>query len=318
MSAIATARRKYSSQLRRQQRGQVIPYVAFLILILTAAALVVFDIGYLINSRIQSQNAADAAALSAVAVKINKHHMDTLVRAAMSQEAIIAQAEIRAAQAVALQAVLKGQSGSPTVIELPGPGAGAPGAGPVIQPGVVDLKEQKEAYRQHANKAYKHAVKLQRERLALKAWYRWLERQGPTAVREAARVGYAVNMQGYDDLNDATLRQNIDSVLANDQDLVENQSGLANVGGFGYGDEGARVSGMFGKSFVEIQTRINASDGGAALLSYLKQFELTSSAAAQLLRREGDTPLAAVSFVAMNWYSPHLMAIEDTPGQVGH
>lgn len=320
MSATVTASTyRYQARCRRAQRGQVIPYVAFLVLILTAAALVVFDIGYLINSRIQSQNAADAAALSAVAVKINKHHMDTLLRAAMSQEAIIAQAEIRAAQAVALQAVLKGQSsGTPTVIELPGPGGPGPGTGPIIQPGIVDLKEQKDAYRLHANRAYKHAVKLQRERLALKAWYSWLEKRGPTAVREAARVGYAVNMQGYDDLNDATLRQNIESVLANDKDMVENQPGLTDVGGFGYGAEGARVNGTFGKSFVEIQTRINASDGGAALLSYLKQFELTSSAAAQLLKREGDTPLAALSFVSMNWYSPHLMAIEADPGQVGH
>lgn len=310
MSATATVK----SRIQRQQ-GQVIPYVAFLVLILTAAALVVFDIGYLINSRIQSQNAADAAALSAVAVKINKHHMDTLVRAAMTQESIIAQAEIRAAQAVAMEAFFDGKQ-TPTVIELPGPGS-PPGSTPGM-PQPVNLSKHKEAYRQHANKAYKHAVKLQRERLALKAWYSWLEKRGPTAVSEAARVGYAVNMQGYDDLNDATLRQNIESVLADEQDILENKSGKTEVGGFIYRAEAATVEGVFGKSFVEIQTRINASDGGAALLSYLKQFELTSSAAAQLLRREGDTPLAALSFVSMNWYSPYLMAIDDTPGQVGH
>ncbi|MEZ0374952.1 MAG: pilus assembly protein TadG-related protein [Candidatus Sericytochromatia bacterium] len=299
----------------RSQRGQVIPYVAFLILILTAAALVVFDIGYLINSRIQSQNAADAAALAAVAVKIDKHHLDSLMRAAMTQEAIMSQAEIRAAQAVALQAFLKGKA-TPTVIELPGPD----NPNPAPQPQPVNLSPEKAAYRQHANGAYKHAVKLQRERLALQAWYRWLARRAPTAVREAARVGYALNMQGYDDLGDATLRQNIESVLADNSELIENKlSGITNVEGFIYADEAARVNGMFGKSFVEIKTRMNASEGGAALLSYLKQFELTSSAAAQLLRREGDTPLTALSYVAINWYSPHLMAIEDeNPVKVGH
>lgn len=300
-----------------RQRGQVIPYVAFMVLILTAAALVVFDIGYLINSRIQSQNAADAAALAAVAVKIDKHHMDTLLRAAMTQEAIASQAEIRAAQAVALQAVLKAK-GTPNVIELPGPGA-PPGPNPQPNPILDQLKGLKETYRQHANLAYKHAVKLQRERLTLQAWYKWLARRGPTAVREAARVGYAVNMQGYDDVNDATLRQNIDGVLADNGALAENLPGLPTIKGIAYGNEAARVAGVFGKSFVEIQTRMNASEGGAALLSYLKNFELTSSAAAQLLKEPDDTPLTALSFVAMNWYSPHLMAIEDeSPDQVAH
>ncbi|HEY9840980.1 MAG: pilus assembly protein TadG-related protein [Candidatus Sericytochromatia bacterium] len=299
----------------RSQRGQVIPYVAFLILILTAAALVVFDIGYLINSRIQSQNAADAAALAAVAVKIDKHHLDTLMRAAMTQEALMSQAEIRAAQAVALQAFLKGKA-TPTVIELPGPD----NPNPAPQPQPVNLSPEKAAYRLHVNGAYKHAVKLQRERLALQAWYRWLARRAPTAVREAARVGYALNMQGYDDLNDAILRQNIDSVLASNDDLLENNPGTnSDLGGFIYAAEAARVKGVFGKTFVELKTQMKASDGGAALLSYLKNFELTSSAAAQLLRREGDTPLTALSYVAMHWYSPHLMAIEgENPVKVGH
>lgn len=299
-----------------RQRGQVMPYVAFLILILTAAALVVFDIGYLINARIQAQNAADAAALAAVAVKIDKHHMDTLVRAAMTQEAIASQAEIRAAQAVALQAMLKANS-SPTVIELPGPGA--PPVQPSANPVLDQIKGLKGAYRQHANLAYKHAVKLQRERLALQAWYKWLARRGPTAVREAARLGYAVNLQGYDDTQDEILRQNIEGVLADDGALAENQAFAPPLKGITYANEAARVTGMFGKSFVEIQTRMKSSDGGAALLSYLKSFELTSSAAAQLLRSPDETPLGPMSYVAMNWYSPHLMAIEDeTPQDVGH
>lgn len=294
----------------RRQRGQVIPYVAFLILILTAAALVVFDIGYLINSRIQAQNAADAAALAAVAVKIDKHHMETLLRAAMTYESLESQAEIRAAQAVAVQAFLKAKA--PQVIT---PGAPEPQPNPVLD----QVKSLKDGYRVHANLAYRHAVKLQRERLTLEAWYKWLARSAPTAVREAARVGYAVNMQGYDDLDDATLRENIDKVLAGNGDLAENQPGIPNVGGIAYANEGARVNGMFGKSFIEFQTKMKASDGGAALLSYLKTFELTSSAAAELLKEPGETPLSALSFVSMNWYSPHLMAIEDeSPRKVGH
>lgn len=294
----------------RHQRGQVIPYVAFMILLLTGAALVVFDIGYMINARIKSQNAADAAALAAVAVKINKHHVDTLVRAAMSQESIIAQAEIRAAQAVAVQAyyhkdkLIEDNQGD---VNLEDPAA----FGNLIT-----------RYRTHANKAYKHAVKLHRERLAMEAWYKWLNANGPTAVREAARTAYAINMQGYDDRDDAVLKQNIDNVLAQNSDLLENKNdGPGNVGGFLYSGEGSSGEGNFGKSFVEFKTYANASKGGVALLKYLKQFELTSSAAAQLLRRSNSNPIGPLSFLDMNWYSPHLMAIdgsEDGPLKVLH
>ena len=138
------------SQLSRQG-GQVIPYVAFMILILTAAGLIVFDIGYLINSRIQSQNAADAAALAAVSVKINKHHVDTLVRAAMTQESIIAQAEIRAAQATALKAFFKGKT-PPPVME-----PGVPGQPPPANPILGEIKGLKDVYKQHAKQqAHNH------------------------------------------------------------------------------------------------------------------------------------------------------------------
>jgi len=294
-----------SRSIRANQRGQVIPYVAFLLLILTAAGLIVFDVGYLVNARIKSQNAADAAALAAVAVKINKHHVDTLVRAAMTQESLIAQAEIRAAQAVVLQAFLKGNQAEPGSPENPIP---------IGDPKV--FKNLRERYRSHANKAYKHAVKLQRERLALEAYYTWLAEQGPTAVREGARTAYALNMQGYDDLNDANLQKNLNEVLVQNSDLLENRGAWGEVGGFTYANEAASMKGVFGKSFVEMKTYANASDGGTALLKYLKQFELTSSAAAQLLKRPETTPLG---FVSINWYSPYLMPIEgDNPSKVLH
>jgi hypothetical protein len=157
----------------------------------------------------------------------------------MTQEAIIAQSEIRAAQAVAVQAFVKGKT--PIAITPENPGGTQP------TPVLDQFKGLKEVYRRHANKAYKHAVKLQRERLALQAWYRWLERRGPTAVREVARTAYALNMQGYDDLGDETLRQNIEDVLAKNEDLLENRPGLTQIEGFGYGNEGARREGVLAK-----------------------------------------------------------------------
>ena len=297
------------------QRGQVMPYVAFLSFILAGAAFVVFDIGFMINARIQSQNAADAAALAAVSVKINKHHMDSLLRTAMTQEALMAQSELRAAQAIALQAVLKteGYTPPPTVIDQPG----QPIQTPVdpIKDEIIGLGAQ---YKTRMNRAYKHSVKLHREAMALQAWYQWLEKSAPTAVREAARVGYALNMQDYDDLGNSTQAQNIQDVLASNNDLLESRSGVnSNVGGFIYAGEGANINGMFGKTFVEHTTRTGASAAGVALLDYLKTFEINSNAAATLKHRDGLTPLGPS--LAMRWYSPYLMAIEgDNPTEVAH
>lgn len=295
---------------RQSQRGQAIPYVAFLILILSAAALVIFDIGRMVNARIQAQNAADAAALAAVSVKVSKHHVDTLMRAAMSQEAMISQAEIRAAQAVALRAFIKGNAVGiqPPIVDP---------ENPPPNPLQGQFKELGDRYRAHTNLAYKHAVKLHRERLALQAWYKWLERNGRKATAEAARVGYALNLQGYDNLSDDALRENLENELDKLGDLPENQS-LPAIEGFIYAEDAASTNGTFGKSFLELKTRTVSSQAGTALLKYLKQYELRSLAAAQLMRQPGSTPISPLSFLAMNWYSPRLMAIEDNPSEVGH
>ena len=288
------------------------PYVAFMIFILAGAAFVIFDIGFMINARIQSQNAADAAALAAVSVKINKHHMDSLLRAAMTQEALMAQAEIRAAQAIALQALTKAEN-------APIPPEPQPGQPAVPAPGTDEVIAMGKRYKQRMNRGYKHAVKLHRESIALKAWYKWLERSGPTAVREAARVGYALNMQGYDDLGNAIQADNVTKVLDKNEDLLESRTGLGttNIGGFIYAGEAASVNGMFGKTFVEHTTRTGASAAGVALLDYLKRFELNSNAAATLARQGSKTPLGPA--LSINWYSPYLMAIEGgSPTQVAH
>ena len=85
-----------------------------------------------------------------------------------------------------------------------------------------------------------------------------------------------------------------------------------------FAEDAASSRGTFGKTFLELTTRTVSTQAGTALLNYLKQYELNSSAAAQLIRQPGSTPLSPVSFLAMNWYSPRLMAIEDQAREVGH
>lgn len=295
--------------MRKTQRGQTIPYVAVMIVVLAGAALVVFDMGRMVNARIQSQNAVDAATLAAVSVKITKHHVDTLVRAGMSQQSVIAQAEIRAAQAVALQAFLEGSAvPAPTDPSIPVD----------LNPIKDTFKTLGEKYRSHANLAYKHTVKLHRQRLMLDSYYEWLQDHADEAVAEAARLAYAVHMQSYDTKSDENLEKNLKKVLANIEDLYENKGEFGEVGGFPYANESATIHGMFGKSFIEIKTQAVASEAGSSLLKYLKQFELTSSSAAQLYRRIDQTPVGPLSHLEFNWYSPRLMAIQSEPDKVAH
>lgn len=288
------------------------PYVAVVILLITASAFFVFDMGRIVNARIQSQNAADAAAMAAVAVKINKHHVESIMRGAMAHEALISQLKIRASQAVVIQALFK-ESNNPIVIDPLDPNTGQP-VGPPL------LKDLGDKYRAYADTAYKHAVKMHRENLALMGYTRWLGRQGPTATREAARVAYLSNLQGYDDESDPHLKPNVLDVLANNDDLIENAGGFEeqNIGGIPYRANGAHIKGMFGKSFVEIKTQMAPGEAGAILLDYLDRFKTLNTSAAARLSSRGTTRTSPKSKLSLKWYSPYLMRIQDAPELVGH
>lgn len=317
--------------MKRQsrQRGQVIPYVAIIILVLAASAFVIYDMGRMVNARIQFQNGADAASLAAVAIKINKHHVDTIMRAAMTQEAIQSQAKINAANAVLAQAIFAGKDNplglDPAPIDdntkLPiGEDA----------PFLEELKGYGAKYAAHANRAYKHAVKLHRERLMLDAYYIWLEKHAATATREAAFLGYLTNIQGYEV---SSLKKNLDHILRKNEHLLENSKASGNqtnVGGFVYANEGAKPNGTFGKTFVEFEANGMSSRSGSSLIKYFPaqandksgEFKLRSSSASQVVNKEqlneGRNPINIGSLLRMNWYSPRLMAIEGQGNKVSH
>lgn len=301
------------------QQGQAMIYVAILILVLVGGAFAVYDIGRLINSRIQFQNAADSASLSAVAVKINKHHVDELLRAAMTQEAIIAQAEWRAAQAVIIQMVTDAPAYQPD------PNNPAP----------FPFKDYEKRFKAHVNKAYRHITKFHRERLALDAYYKWLKENGQTGVREAAQLAFQANIKGYDDKNNPILRKNLEEVLALNNQLLENRDVFSNIGGVSYPAEGSNTKGNFGKTYVEIKAYGVSTQEGNTLLKYFPNFNLNSAASAQIASskqlKTGDTPVGNLidlpipgikgltsSWININWYSPRLMAVEAQPVKIPH
>ncbi|MBC7475894.1 MAG: Tad domain-containing protein, partial [Candidatus Sericytochromatia bacterium] len=209
----------------KNNKGQSLLYVSFLIVILISGVFFVYDIGNMVNTKIKFQNGADAAVLSSVALKISKHHTDQMIRTSMYHESVAAQAEQRAAQALLVQIILSINT-TPQVIDpmkpLPGGGGihiNAVTAPPnVVQPTqpAIPSAEQKQLagkYKGFVNKTYRHVIKLHRERKALEAYYQWLSNDNTgitaNATTEIARIALRSNTMGLISAKNIGLAENL-------------------------------------------------------------------------------------------------------------
>lgn len=319
----------FVSKKLHKQKGQSLIYVAILIVILISGVFFVFDIGTMVNTKIKFQNGADAAALASVAVKISKHHTDTLVRASMYHESIAAQAYQRAAQATLVHLLLSSQK---TLIDFKPPVPNIPTAGNPdgVQGPTVAMPGQKEKdladkYIAFANKTYRHVVKIHRERLALEGYYSWLTGRpagmdlgvGRQATTEAARIGFRINTPGL-----LSIGNNL-QILTNTNELIENKPTFGNISGVAYGDEGATRQGNFGKTFVEFDGEGARSINGVSFLKYTSRYVMTTNAAAKIASTD-DLNLHKTKLgippaeLQMRWYSPRLMSIDIQTGKTIH
>lgn len=309
------------SKARKKQTGQSLIYVALLVVVIISGVFFVYDIGNIVNTKIKFQSGADSAALASVALKISKHHTDTLVRAAMYNESIAAQAQQRAAQAklVSIITTLKSKTDIMPPIT---PGQPSP---PPLMPDEQDKGNAAE-YRGLVNSTYRHVVKLHRETRALQAYYDWLsgipsdptkKGVGREAVTEVARIGFRGNTLGL--LN---IPENI-TVLTDPDQLVENNQSNGNqlISGVLYYGEGTSKTGNFGKTYIEVEPANKRSSQGVSLLKYADKYILRTNAAAKIASSD-DLKLqkSKLSFLPLGnlttpvdleflWYSPRLMAI---------
>ena len=315
---------------KQQQKGQSLVYVAVLIVLLMSGVFFVYDIGNMVNTKIKFQNGADAAALSAVAVKISKHHTDAMVRTSMYHESLAAQSQQRAAQALLLEILLNVKNAKPGTgdISIPPIFTGNPATGPINQPPQPipispELKGKVAKYKLWTNLTYKHVVKLHREKKSLEGYYKWLADGiygvGPTATTESARIGLRGNTFGLYSVKDYALAQNL-KILENGDELIENRRSFSKaIGGVVYANEGSNVVGNFGKTFIEFDGKGILSTQGSNLLNYfdrINYYTLTTNAAARVASSEElgtkKTQMGIGLFVPfeMLWYSPRLMSIE--------
>lgn len=287
--------RSSARQLARGQRGQAMVYMAIVAAVLVGVLYATYDLAYLTTAKIQSQNAADAAALAAASVKVSIHNTRTLAYAAMTAEATIARLKLAKSLAILGE-------------QPPVPG----------QPYAALAQFQQELKEAHA-----HITKLQELWTTLKAYNHWVAQVGPQVVADAARIGYAANIANMNEnagpgasANQANLH-----LLDGDLNLVENggtfQSGQF-IGGVNYRSESAGPSGDAGKTFVGVEP--DFAPLGGAFLGAGGPVPLPALAAAgpvpssDIARTDpGDGDLSVGGF-GMPWYSPRLFAIGGVHG----
>lgn len=327
------------SKVRKKQAGQSLIYVGLLVVVIISGVFFVYDIGNIVNTKIKFQSGADSAALASVAVKISKHHTDTLVRAAMYNESIAAQSQQRAAQAklVSIITTLQSKIDANPVVNPVNPPINpinvmtdpVPPVGPPQPPPLMPDEQDKgnaAQYRELVNSTYRHVVKLHRETRALQAYYDWLsgvpsdpskKGVGREAVTEASRIGFRGNTLGL--LN---IPENIE-VLSDPEQMLENKQANGNqiISGVTYFAEGSSKIGNFGKTYIEVEPANKRSSQGVSLLKYADKYILRTNAAAKIASSD-DLKLqkSKLSFLPLGslttpvdlhflWYSPRLMAI---------
>jgi len=308
-----------------KQKGQSLIYVVALIAVLISGVFFVYDTGKIVNTKIKFQNAADSAALSAVALKINKHHMDQLVRTSMYHESLAAQSQNAAALSLLIKIALDADSPQVPI--------GGEGMSNIVQPNMpnanTNIKDESKRYRKLANLTYRHVVKLHRERKALEAYYSWLSDSSTgvaqQAVTDISRTAFRANAYGLAVSSNPALAQNL-AILQSKNDLLENRKAFGEpIGGVAYADEGTSNKGTFGKTYVEFDGYGTTSSYGQRLLSYFNKYTLTTSASARIASSKElygsssnnsvNTNIGLISSSGlaypfqMLWYSPRLMAI---------
>lgn len=230
----------------RRQRGQTLVFVGVMGLMLIAAVLLTYDVGRLVTAKIRFQNGADAAAVAAVALKINKHHLDTLIRWEMTQTARQAQAEIEHAKAA-----VKAMAVSPQ--------------------DTLTYQREIEASVQRAS-ALRNRFANQRTAL-IQLLGAASSAAMEQAVVAAAQAAYRPNVLGSD-------AEAMEVVVQGGLPELQNQK----IGGILYAGERANMAGAFGKSVVDIRPPHRAQ--GVSILQYPANFVLGTHAAAQIISRD--------------------------------
>ena len=267
--------RRQAARLKDEEDGQALLWGAGVIVITMALFYGAVDMGLLVLGKIQAQTAADAAAMSASALKVGVHNTRSLAYRATSGQVALARMQLVQATGLALQ-------------------------------GLVDPKADKAKFKEALERAIHHRKNVLYLHTGLKNYNAWLAAQevGQASVRKAAEVAYAGNIGVLGTMDAYNL-----SLIRRDGAIAEfGNSGM--IGGTLYTEEA--INGAGGKSFVQVEPRINAL--GSGLLGYGKQAALGAASSAgpvDAARAYGEkfAVLNPATGFGVNWYTVRLLAI---------
>ncbi|MEB3187429.1 MAG: pilus assembly protein TadG-related protein [bacterium] len=261
----------------RDEEGQALVALALWLTVLATAVVALVDLGRLIGAKTQVQNAADAAALAAVSVKVGVHHTRELAYLAMTEQALRARMEF-------VEALAK--MGDET------------------------------AFARHLRRADAYIDRLERLQAGLVAYNAWIDQQGPAIVADAARLAYAANIRGLNSHVSGGGALDAQNVRALDGPgaLRENSDQQRFIGAVNYPHEGLGNGKVAGKSFVETTARYQPLGSGFFGAARPAPLELPGWSSAGFVDAEAlaraeparFSPLAAGPF-RIHWYSPRLV-----------
>ncbi|HEY9723750.1 MAG TPA: pilus assembly protein TadG-related protein [Oscillatoriaceae cyanobacterium] len=267
--------------LIRDEEGQALLYGAGMLVLLVALFFGMLDLGWLVLGKVESQNAADAAALSASGLKASVHNTRELAYRAMSGQVTIARAYLLEATGIAID-------------ELAG-----------STPGTTD------SFDTVFKKAQSARSKAERLRNGLIAFNEWVTGQqaGQTLVQQAAEAGYTGNLGSL-----GVMRGNL-GLMQGEQALPENSHtfGTTTVGGVAYTGEALAPNTFAGKTLVRLYPKV--ATFGSGMLGYGAQALVdTESAAGPLpVSRVDAGGTGAVDRFGVNWYTVRLMPVGKDP-----
>lgn len=269
-------------ELQHDESGQALVYVALILAVIVAALFALFDLGRLTSAKIKAQNAADAAALAAVSVKVSVHHTRELAYLAMTDQGLRARLELIKA--------------------------------------LANITNDTE-FQHHIDNAEKHIQRIERLREKLQLYNAWVDEAGPEIVADAARMAYAANIRGVNAhlTSGRALDEENLHLLDAPEALRENSKEAQTLGGVIYPLEGLGSRGVGGKSYVEVAPKYQGFNwsvfgSGAAQPVELPTWAAAGIASSDAIVRDPAAKgkdlkwnIPVLGTIGLNWYAPRLV-----------
>lgn len=259
-------------RLHRAEDGQALIWGAGVLVLIVALFYGAIDVGEVVLGKIEAQNAADAAAMTASAVKASVHNTRSMAYRAATGQLVLCRMELVEATGAALEAISAGQAMQPV-------------------------------YAKAMANAELHHKRLELLRQGIGQFNQFVTgKDGPEITMAAAQVGYKGNLGTLGTIIPSNL-----SLLDSKSALPEFGQGFA--AGVTLSTESMTPMGHSGKTAVVVEPKTSVFGGG--LLGYNSQEDLSAKAMAGPMDANElyGSSLRAINDYGIHWYVTRLLPI---------